>query len=89
MEIKKDGKTEMMTPTKAVEWMKSLPAQFGNLFKSGAATGIGASSSSSSSPAGQSGPSGAVDLSTLTQEQYEALRKDPKRFAAIFGSARK
>lgn len=84
VEVSKNGTKELMTPAKAIEWMKGLPAQFGNLFKSGAATGVGANSS----PALQPGQSGPIDWSNMTQAQYEALRKDPDRAKALLGTRR-
>ncbi len=82
VEVNKNGTKELMTPVKAVEWMKSLPAQFGNLFKSGAAGGAGSNSAPANAP-GQSGP---IDWANMTQAQYEALRKDPQRSKDMLGS---
>jgi hypothetical protein len=83
IDVTRDGKTAktQLSPAKAVEYMKSVPAQYGNLFKSGAAGGTG----TNNLPAGSPGMSSAIDLNNLTQAQYEAIRKDPAQSAAVFG----
>ena len=81
VEVPKDGKKELMTPANAVAWMKSLPGQFGNLFKNNAASGTGGNAAPATAPT-QSGP---IDWNDLSQAQYEALRKDSARSQQLFG----
>lgn len=74
----KTGKQEVMvrTPGEAVKRMKELPDQYGNLFKSGVVSGIGAGSATGGLVPGQSGR---VDVSRLTPQQYRELReKNPE-----------
>ena len=61
------------TPESAVRRMKELPAQFGNLFKSGVVSGIG-----SGSGAGVA-QNGKLDVRKLTPQQYQEIRaKNPE-----------
>ena len=60
------------TPESAVRRMKELPQTYGNLFKSGVVSGIGAS-------AGVPAGGGKLDLRKLTQQQYMEIRaKNPE-----------
>jgi hypothetical protein len=82
LEMVKDGKLEkvQLSPAKAVEYMKSQTAQYGNLFRNSVAGGVGGSAK----PAESLG-SGPIDLANLTQSQYEEIRRDPAKSAALFG----
>lgn len=71
---------KQMTPSEAIERMKQLPDQYGNLFRSGVVGGLGGSSATGGL---QPGSNGRVDVRKLTHEQYVELRK--KNPAAIFG----
>jgi hypothetical protein len=60
-------------PDTAVKRMKELPAQFGNLFKSGVVSGLGSSSGAAT------GANGKIDLRKLTPQQYADIRaKSPE-----------
>jgi hypothetical protein len=59
------------TPAGAVKRMKDLPETYGNLFKSGVVSGIGANSSTGVMP----GSNGKIDLRKLTPAQYRELRE--------------
>lgn len=62
------------TPEEAVKRMKELPDTYGNLFKSGVVSGIGAGQATSTSLG-----SGRVDVRKLTPQQYRELReKNPE-----------
>jgi hypothetical protein len=62
------------TPEEAVKRMKELPDTFGNLFKSGVVSGIGAGMATGGTPGG-----GRVDVRKLTPQQYRELReKNPE-----------
>ena len=61
------------SPEDAVKRMKELPDLYGNLFKSGVASGIGAHSATGSQTPGSGGT---VDPRKLTPEQYMRLRKE-------------
>jgi len=62
------------TPEEAVKRMKELPDTFGNLFKSGVVSGIGAGTAAGGVPGG-----GRVDVRKLTPQQYRELReKNPE-----------
>jgi hypothetical protein len=82
LDVVKDGKSTKVqySPAKAVEYMKSQTAQYGNLFRSNVAAGVGGNAK----PADSLG-SGPIDPANLTQEQYEEIRKDPAKSAAMFG----
>ena len=57
--------------------MKELPAIYGNLFKSGVVSGIGATSRQPA--ASRSGQSGKLDVRKLTPQQYAEIRaKNPE-----------
>jgi hypothetical protein len=56
--------------------MKELPARYGNLFKSGVVSGIGASSATGGIAPGSSGK---LDVRKLTPQQYQDIRaKNPE-----------
>jgi len=62
------------TPEEAVKRMKELPETYGNLFKSGVVSGIGAGQATSAALGG-----GRVDVRKLTPQQYRELReKNPE-----------
>jgi hypothetical protein len=64
------------TPESAVKRMKELPARYGNLFKSGVVSGIGASSATGGIAPGSSGK---LDVRKLTPQQYQDIRaKNPE-----------
>ena len=65
----KDGKPTQYTPEQAVAYMKTLPDQYGNLFKTAAVSGVGGNSQPAYVPG-----SGAVNWENLTQAQYEEMR---------------
>jgi len=63
------------TPEEAVKRMKELP-EYGNQFKSGVVSGIGAGSATGGLAPGQSGR---IDVAKLTPQQYRELRaKNPE-----------
>ncbi len=71
--IEKDGKPTQFTPEQAIAYMKTVPAQYGNLFKAKSVPGVGANSQPAMLPG-----SGEIDWNNLSQAQYEALRgKNP------------
>ena len=59
------------TPTSAAKRMKELSAIYGNLFKSGVVSGVGAATGGLASGSG-----GKVDPKTLSQEQYMKIRAE-------------
>lgn len=64
------------TPESAVKRMKELAANYGNLFKSGVVSGIGAAAATGGLA---SGAGGKVDPRKLTQQQYMEIRqKNPE-----------
>ena len=65
-----DGKvtTVQYSPEEAVKKMKSLPEQYGSLFKTNVKAGVGGSTT------GDTTGSGAIDWKNLTGEQYRKLR---------------
>jgi len=68
--------TMVRTPAEAVKRMKELPETYGNLFKSGVVSGIGAGQATSGTALGKGGK---VDVRKLTPQQYRELReKDPE-----------
>ena len=68
--------TMVHTPEDAVKRMKELPDQFGNLFKAGVVSGIGAGSATGGLLPGQSGQ---IDVRKLTPQQYREIRaKNPE-----------
>jgi len=72
---------KQMTPLEAIERMKQLPDQYGNLFRSGVVGGLGGTSVTGGHAPGSNGR---VDVKKLTHEQYVELRK--KNPNAIFGA---
>ena len=70
----KTGQSTLMVrnPEDAVKRMKALPDQYGNLFKSGVVSGIGAGSGIGTPMSG--GGSGKIDVTKLTPEQYREIR---------------
>ena len=68
--------TMVRTPAEAVKRMKELPETYGNLFKSGVVSGIGAGQATSGSALGKGGK---VDVRKLSAQQYRELReKNPE-----------
>jgi len=64
------------SPEEAVKRMKELPAQYGNLFKSGVVSGIGSGSATGGLTSGQGGK---LDVRKLTPQQYREIRaKNPE-----------
>lgn len=64
-----------MTPAEAVKRMKELPDVYGNLFKSGVVSGIGAGTATGGVP----GKGGKIDVTKLTPAQYREIRsKNPE-----------
>lgn len=73
----KTGEPVLMvrTPEEAVKRMKELPETYGNLFKSGVVSGIGAGTATGGAPGGGS----RVDVRKLTPQQYREIRaKNPE-----------
>ncbi len=69
-----DPVTMVRTPEEAVKRMKELPETYGNLFKSGVVSGIGAGQATSDALGG-----GRVDVRKLSPQQYRELReKNPE-----------
>jgi hypothetical protein len=63
------------TPEEAVKRMKELPDQYGNLFKAGVVSGIGAGSATGGLASG----GGKIDVRKLTPQQYREIRaKNPE-----------
>jgi len=60
------------TPEEAVKRMKELPDVYGNLFKSGVVSGIGAGTATGGTP----GKGGKIDVSKLTPAQYRKIRSE-------------
>jgi hypothetical protein len=70
------------TPQSAVRRLKERPAEYGNLFKSGVISGVG-------SQAGVlSGSGKAVDLKSLSQEQYMKIRAENPALLGLRASKR-
>ena len=71
MEEVVDGKATAVqySPEDAVKKMKSLPDQYGNLFKTNVRSGVGGTTTGDTAGAG-----GAIDWKNLTGEQYRKLR---------------
>ena len=65
--------TTLRTPQEAVQRMKELPEQFGNLFRANVVSGIGAGNATGGVASGEGGR---VDVSKLTPDQYRRMRKD-------------
>ena len=65
--------TMVRTPVEAVKRMKELPETFGNLFKSGVVSGIGAGQATSGTTLGKGGT---VDVRKLSPQQYRKLREE-------------
>lgn len=65
--------TTLRTPQEAVQRMKELPEQFGNLFRANVVSGIGAGNATGGVTSGEGGR---VDVSKLTPDQYRKMRKD-------------
>lgn len=76
------GETAMSqrTPAEAMKWMKDNPERFGNLFKAGVVSGIGANSTAGL----PTGAGGGVDLAKLAKDPV-AFRKVLKENPAILG----
>jgi len=66
--------TKAYTPEDAVKKMKDTPDTWGNLFKSGVVSGIGAGTATGGLTPGQGGKLTAVQLRNMTQEQYLEIR---------------
>lgn len=68
------GKPEklVLTPDQAVKRMQDRTDEFGNLFKSNVAAGVGGNNNTGDLP----GKNGDIDLANLTHEQYVKLRKE-------------
>jgi len=66
--------TKAYTPEDAVKKMKDTPDTWGNLFKSGVVSGIGAGTATGGLAPGQSGRLDAAAIRKLTQEQYREIR---------------
>ena len=66
--------TKAYTPEDAVKKMKDTPDTWGNLFKSGVVSGIGAGTATGGLTPGQGGRLTAVQLRNMTQEQYLEIR---------------
>lgn len=60
------------TPEEAVKRMKELPDVYGNLFKSGVVSGIGAGTATGGTP----GKGGKIDVTKLTPAQYRKIRAE-------------
>jgi hypothetical protein len=63
----------LRTPQEAVQRMKELPEQWGNLFRANVVSGIG---SGAATGGVTSGEGGRIDVTKLTSEQYRKLRKE-------------
>jgi len=66
--------TKAYTPEDAVKKMKDTPDTWGNLFKSGVVSGIGAGTATGGLMPGQSGRLSAEAINKLTHEQYLEIR---------------
>jgi exonuclease VII large subunit len=68
-----DGKavTLKLNPADAVNKMKEMPEQFGNLFKANVVSGMGANSGT-----GTRTSAGKVDVKNMSQTEYRRLRRD-------------
>jgi hypothetical protein len=66
--------TKAYTPDDAVRKMKDTPDIWGNLFRSGVVSGIGAGTATGGLSPGQSGRLDAAAIRKLTQEQYREIR---------------
>jgi len=66
--------TKAYTPDDAVRKMKDTPDTWGNLFRSGVVSGIGAGTATGGLSPGQSGRLDAAAIRKLTQEQYREIR---------------
>ena len=66
--------TKTYTPEDAVKKMKDTPDVWGNLFKSGVVSGIGAGTATGGLTLGQSGKLSAEAITKLTQEQFREIR---------------
>lgn len=66
--------TKAYTPEDAVRKMKDTPDTWGNLFRSGVVSGIGAGTATGGLSPGQSGRLDAAAIRKLTQEQYREIR---------------
>jgi hypothetical protein len=63
----------LRTPQEAVQRMKELPEQWGNLFRANVVSGIG---SGAATGGVTSGEGGRIDVAKLSPEQYRKLRKE-------------
>jgi len=66
--------TKAYTPEDAVKKMKDTPDVWGNLFRSGVVSGIGAGTATGGLSPGQGGRLTAAQLRNMTQEQYLEIR---------------
>jgi len=66
--------TKAYTPEDAVKKMKDTPDTWGNLFKSGVVSGIGAGTATGGLAPGQSGRLDAAAINKLTPAQYREIR---------------
>jgi hypothetical protein len=66
--------TKAYTPEDAVKKMKDTPDIWGNLFKSGVVSGIGAGTATGGLTPGLSGKLDAAAIRKLTQEQFREIR---------------
>lgn len=64
--------TTLRTPDEAVQRMKELPQQFGNLFRSNVVSGVGSGSATGGVKSGE----GRIDPTKLTSEQYRKIRRE-------------
>lgn len=66
--------TKAYTPEDAVKKMKDTPETWGNLFRSGVVSGIGAGTATGGLMPGQGGKLDAAAIRKLTQEQFREIR---------------
>ena len=69
-----ETETKAYTPEDAVKKMKDTPDTWGNLFKSGVVSGIGAGTATGGLSPGQGGRLDAAAIRNMTQEQYLEIR---------------
>ena len=69
-----EAESKAYTPEDAVKKMKDTPDTWGNLFRSGVVSGIGAGTATGGLMPGQSGRLDAAAIRKLTQEQFREIR---------------
>jgi hypothetical protein len=69
-----ETETKAYTPEDAVKKMKDTPDTWGNLFRSGVVSGIGAGTATGGLTPGQGGKLDAAAIRKLTQEQFREIR---------------